>query len=163
MLLWGEFSPWHMGLCYSGPAGLQPKTWTGRLKAWGFRVAALGDGWSSFRLHFFPNPGLWAKAGLELSLLSAWPLSSWCSYGRGWRTLPLPGLPSLPPEGKVSALSVLLESSIVLKVLLGRGWRVTWETSQYLAYFMQEAFGVCCVGADAWGAPRAVRCARETS
>lgn len=65
------------------------------------------------------------------------------------------------------AKSLLFQScwkgSIVLKVLLGRGWRVTWETSQYLAYFMQEAFGVCCVGADAWGAPRAVRCARETS
>lgn len=47
-------------------------------------------------------------------------------------------------------------------VSLGRGWRITWETSQYLAYFMQEALGVCCVGADPWGAPRAVKCARET-
>lgn len=90
----------------------------------------------------FPNPGLWAKAGPGAVLTSLAPLL-WVQLRRGWRTLPLPGLPSLPPEGKVSALSVLLESSIVLKVLLGRDGEL-WETFQYLAYFMQEAFGVLC-------------------
>lgn len=61
------------------------------------------------------------------------------------------------------AKSLLLQSCWKGSIVsLGRGWRITWETPQYLAYFMQEALRVCSVGADPWGAPRAVKCARET-
>lgn len=116
-------------------------------KAWGFRVAAreTDDPPSDSTSSQTQVSG--RKAGLESSFALSSFLSSWYSYGRGWRIrYSQVTFTSASPEGKVSALLVLLKRfCIVLKVLLGRGWRVTWETSQYLAYFMQEAFwGVLC-------------------
>lgn len=87
------------------------------------------------------------------------PLGAVTGEGGGHTATPRPTFTA--SRGQVSALSVLLESSIVLKVLLGRGWRVTWETCEYLAYFMQEAFGVCCVGAGLGCSTSCQMCQRD--
>lgn len=150
------------GLCHSGPVWLQLGHRTGRLEAWGFRAAAPGSGWFSFRHRFVFRT--WVS-GRRL----AWscpcfpsdpsPLGAFTGEGGGENTASPrrsfaaswgPSLWPFSPVGKV-----LLFEWVGDGESLGKHHNIWLSSCKRLSGCVVWVLAL-------WGAPWAVSCARET-